>query len=97
MKIDSSLPVFDAVSVLPRRVAENQAQHRELIQAANSINHSDLLGYSNELTFALDPDTHRPVMRIVDRKTQELVQQIPAEQVLRMAEDLRRMTRERGA
>jgi flagellar protein FlaG len=89
MKIDSSLPVFDVVSALPRRVAENQAQHRDLIQAAHSINASDLFGSGNELTFSMDPHSQRPIMRIVDRQTKEVVQQIPTEEVLRMAEQLR--------
>ncbi len=83
MKIESSVPVYDTSAVQPRRVGDPQ-EHRELIQAVRSINAADLFGSSNELTFSLDHETQRPVIRIVDRETQEVVEQIPAEQVLHM-------------
>jgi len=55
-----------------------QSENREIIQAN--------LGDSNELTFSLDRHSRRPVIKIVNRKTNEVVRQIPNEDVLRMAE-----------
>ena len=63
-------------------------QRRELIKAVKALNQTELFGENNELTFALDRYSQRPVVRLVDRKTREVVRQIPTEQVLRMAEEL---------
>jgi uncharacterized FlaG/YvyC family protein len=42
-----------------------------------------LFGHDNELTFVLDRASRRAVVRIVNRDTHEVIQQIPAEYVLR--------------
>jgi len=86
MKLDSTLPIFDVSSMQPRR--PEQAEHQDLIRAVRLINATDALD-NNELTFSMDRETKRPIIKIVDRKTQEVVQQIPSEQVLRIAEHLR--------
>jgi hemin uptake protein HemP len=63
---------------------------RALIQAIRAVNSAELLGYDNELSFVFDRHSGQPVVRIVNRETREVVQQIPAEYVLRMAEELNR-------
>ena len=88
MKIDSALPVFDLASTLSRRAPEPEAKTHELIQAVHAINESAAVGQSNELTFSLDRFTKRPIIKVVNRKTQEVVQQIPGEDVLRVAKQL---------
>lgn len=72
--------------VQTNRLAEN----RDLIQAVRGVNSSGRLGDNRELTFLLDRETRRPVIQIIDRETHEVIQQVPAEYVLRIAEDLRR-------
>ena len=62
---------------------------RALIQAVRAVNAAELYGQENELSFAFDRGSQRAVVRIVDRKTREVVQQIPTEQVLRLAEELK--------
>jgi flagellar protein FlaG len=52
------------------------------------INKSELLGQDKEMTFQMDRDTGRPVIRVVNRQTREVVQQIPAEYVLNVAKAL---------
>jgi uncharacterized FlaG/YvyC family protein len=64
----------------------NQEQ-RALIQAVRAVNGAELFGQDKELTFVLDRQTRRAVVRIVNRDTREVLQQIPAEYVLRMAEE----------
>jgi uncharacterized FlaG/YvyC family protein len=66
----------------------NQDQ-RNLIQSVKAVNASEFFGQENELTFILDRATRRAVVRLVSRKTGEVVEQIPAEYVLRMAEELK--------
>ena len=66
--------------------AEQQAENLKLIQAVHAINASDMFGQDSELTFSLDRRTQHAVMRVVNRKTKEVIRQIPAEHVLDMAE-----------
>ena len=65
------------------------ADQRALIQAVKAVNSTELLGADHELTFVLDRDTRRTLVRIVSRRTGEVIQQIPPEYVLRMAEELK--------
>ena len=64
------------------------AQNRELIQTVKSISASELFGQDSELTFALDRDTRRPVVRILNRRTQQVMLQVPPEYVLHLAQAL---------
>jgi len=66
-----------------------QKEQREMIHAVKAINATELFGQDNELTFVLDRETRRPLVRIVDKKTRQVVRQIPPEYALRMAEDLK--------
>ena len=70
-------------------VPETKAEDRELIQAVKALNATELFGQNNELTFVLDRQTHRPLVRIIDRETKEVIRQIPPEYAVRMAEDFR--------
>ena len=71
---------------VPRQSAEDQ---RTLIQAVKAVNAAALFGQDNELTFFMDRNTHRAVVRIVNRQTREVVDQIPNETVLRIAEEVK--------
>jgi uncharacterized FlaG/YvyC family protein len=64
------------------------AQRRQLISAARAINASGLLGH-NQLVFVVDRQTHRPVIRVEDPDTHEVLLQLPAEYVLRLSQDLK--------
>lgn len=68
--------------------ADRMSDHRELIQAVRALNAAELFGENQELTFTVDQETRRPVVRILDRRTREVIRQIPPELVLRMAQDL---------
>jgi len=76
-----------ASSQVSRVSVQEAAQRRQLLQAAKSVNESGVLG-QNQLVFLLDPQTHRAVIRVVDRTTHQVVTQIPPEYVLRLAQDL---------
>lgn len=71
--------------------ADELAQNRQLVQAVRAVNQAAMLGDNRELTFMMDRQSQRPVIQIVDRKTKEVVDQIPPEYVLRVAEDLRKL------
>ena len=62
------------------------AENRELIQTIKALNATQFAGETREFTFTLDRETHRPVLRIIDIQTKEVVQQFPAEYLLRARE-----------
>ena len=85
--------VQNNVNVLPAAPStvtpDTPVDHKDIVQAVKALSEAGLFGQNNELTFALDRETRRPVVRIVDRKTNEVVRQIPAASVLQLAEDLK--------
>jgi uncharacterized FlaG/YvyC family protein len=91
MNIDASFSGIALAAVYVPPKPEILAQNRELIQAVRAINAGEMLGDRNVLTFAVDRETRRPVMRIVDKETNELVSQIPPETVLRLAREMKEL------
>jgi len=63
-------------------------ENRDLIRSIKSINASELFADGGELTFALDRDTKRPVVRVVNPQTGEVLWQAPPEYMLRLAQTL---------
>jgi uncharacterized FlaG/YvyC family protein len=66
------------------------AENRDLIRSVKSIDASALFGEGSELTFALDRDTKRPVVRVVNQQTGEILWQSPPEYMLRLAQTMSR-------
>lgn len=87
MDINSIQPAAASSAASSQVSAAEAAQRRQLLQAAQSVNESGVLG-QNQLVFLLDRQTHHAVIRVVDRTTQQVVSQIPPEYVLRLAQDL---------
>jgi uncharacterized FlaG/YvyC family protein len=87
MEISSVQPNVGPSPQAPPVAAEEAAQRRELIQATKSVNESRLLG-RNQLVFLVDRATHKPIIRVEDPDTHEVVMQLPPDYVLRLAQDL---------
>jgi uncharacterized FlaG/YvyC family protein len=68
----------------PKPPAQDQ---KALIQAVKAVNAAELFGQDNELTFSIDRALKIAIVRIVNKKTGEVVEQIPSEQVLKLAEE----------
>ena len=81
-RVTPELPGSSSVSPVP---PEQRAENRELILAVKAVNSSELLGYDSELAMFVDRETRKPVVRLVDKETKEVIRQIPAEHVLQMA------------
>ena len=64
-------------------------ERRELVKAIKAINATEFFGENYELTFVLDRETRRPLMRIIDRQTREVIRQLPPEYNLRLAEEIK--------
>jgi uncharacterized FlaG/YvyC family protein len=63
------------------------ADQRALLQAVRTVNVAELLGPDTRLTYVRDSTTQQPVIRIVDKDSGDVVAQIPAEDVLRLADE----------
>ncbi len=74
----------------PAVTVDKTAEQREVVQAVKAINGTEMFGPENELRFQKDPETNRYVVRVINRKTKEVVSQVPEEYVLRLAEDLKK-------
>jgi uncharacterized FlaG/YvyC family protein len=82
--IDRVAPPHAAAPVAP---LDAGAEAQDIVQAVKALNGTEMFGPENELRFQKDPQTQRMVMRLVNRKTEEVVTQVPAEYVLRLAQD----------
>ena len=72
---------------------EQAAKNREILKAIRAINANEAFGPGSELRFSVDRDTGRPLIRIVDRATNEVLNQIPPEDILHMMTVLEELDR----
>jgi uncharacterized FlaG/YvyC family protein len=85
--VNRSMPAsVGAVSEIPGQKAR---ENRDIVKAVKALNSTEMFGQDNHLTFQRDLYSHQMVLRVVNRKTEEVVLQIPSEEVLRLAEDLK--------
>ncbi len=69
--------------------SEQSAKNREIAEAVRVVNEGGGAGTGGELRFAIDRETGKALIRIVDRVTDEVISQFPPEAALRAAEVLR--------
>ncbi len=84
-----SIGASTAVSAPTTPSKENDVPVREIVTAVHEINRSELMGEGRQLTFSRDPQTRRPVIQIVDQSTGEVLDQIPSQTLLELAQQLR--------
>jgi len=64
------------------------AEQRTLIQAVKAVNAVQPFGQDNEVTYSIDRAARLVVVKVVDKSTGKVIDQIPAEYVLRLAEKI---------
>jgi flagellar protein FlaG len=64
-------------------------ERRDIVRAVKAINSTELFGQNNELTFVLDRESRKPVLRIINRETKEVIRQVPPEYALQIAQSLK--------
>jgi len=75
----------------PLSTADHGARIKiDLPEAVTAVNAANLFGYDSELTFAVDRERHRIIVRLVNKKTGDLIREIPARAVLKMSHNLGR-------
>ena len=67
---------------------KERAEQEQLIHAVESVNKGQVFGEESELRFVFDRHSRRPILRVVNKETNEVIQQVPPEYILRLAESL---------
>lgn len=78
-RADAELPTLEAAARNPARPTRNQ-----LLEAVDSVNQA-IRARNVQIEFEIDDRTSEVITRIVDRTSGELIRQIPAEEVVRIA------------
>ena len=81
--------VPDLHAPAPVATTDKAAENRQVVQAVKAVNGAEMFGEENELRFTRDQVTNKMVIRVVNRKTSEVVSQVPEEYVLRLAEGIK--------
>jgi uncharacterized FlaG/YvyC family protein len=90
MDVNSLSRITQALPAVATPIAADQASlNRQVVQAVKAVNKAEMFGEDNGLEFAKDPQTKRMVIKVFNRKTNDVISQIPPEYVLRLAEDLK--------
>jgi flagellar protein FlaG len=67
----------------------------ELQQAVDVVNQAVALE-QRSLSFSIDDVSGRSVIKVIDYETEELIKQIPSEELLKVAQDIKRLQEEMG-
>jgi flagellar protein FlaG len=73
----------------PTPSSDKDVPVRDVVTAVHEVNKSELMGEGRQLTFTRDPETRRPVIQIIDQTTGDVIDQIPSETVLQLAQQLK--------
>ena len=72
------------------QATKNITEEQQMTQALKSINEV-LKARSPDLEFSVDSDSHRSVVKVVDKNTQEVIRQMPTKEALEIAKALDRL------
>ena len=85
MNISNNNPIVSSADPFTSASPAEVAQRQRIAQAVRGLSQTNIFGENRELTFTLDRNSHRMVIRVIDRETRETVAQLPPEYVLRLA------------
>lgn len=89
--------VVEPVRMAPAETAKavTAVSKTELQQAVDVVNQAVALE-QRSLSFSIDDVSGRSVIKVVDFATNELIKQIPTEELLKVAQDIKRLQNEMG-
>ncbi len=76
----------------PAAQVASRPANREVAGAVQTLNQNGSAGPGREFSIAIDSKTKVPVVRIVDSKTNELIEQIPSQYILDLAQQINQET-----
>lgn len=91
----SDVPVAPQVEQKPRlpveqqeKVAQPEVKQTELLEVNLERVNNALSSYGLGVNFDRDADTNRPIVRIIDRQTDEVIKQYPSEDALALMKNI---------
>jgi flagellar protein FlaG len=84
-----------AVTPIQQSKPETEVSRTELQSAVDVVNQAVALE-QRSLSFSIDDVSGRSVIKVVDFETDELIKQIPSEELLKVAQDIKRLQEEMG-
>lgn len=81
--------------VKPQARVSDINPEQALEQALDVINRAMVLE-QRSLSFSVDEVSGRSIIKVVDQQTEQLIRQIPTEEVLRVAQDIKKLQEEMG-
>ena len=67
---------------------QDPAATRQIVTAVRALNQAELMGPNRQLIYTRDPRTQQPVIHVIERETGDVVDQLPAEAILRLRQQL---------
>lgn len=78
-----------------RPVNELEPTAAEVDDALNVVNKAAVFE-QRSLSFMMDEASGRSIIKVIDRSTEQLIRQIPSEELLKVAQDIKRLQEEMG-
>jgi uncharacterized FlaG/YvyC family protein len=92
-----ALPIpAPAITAPAGSTSEERAFNRSVSAAVQTVNSAGSAGDGREVTFSVDQATKRPVIKVIDTATKEVLSQWPPEYLLRIAAESNKLTRDSG-
>jgi flagellar protein FlaG len=85
-----------AATVPASPTTEERAFNRSVSAAVETVNNAGYAGDGREVTFSVDQATKRPVIKVIDTTTKEVLNQWPPEYLLQIAADARKLAGDSG-
>lgn len=85
-KTGNSLPADDKAAINQHAQQVSAPVSQENVQAAVAKMNEYIQSTQRDLSFTYDPGSGETIVKVLDRKTQEVIRQIPDEIFLRLAE-----------
>jgi uncharacterized FlaG/YvyC family protein len=93
---EAPLKTVVANQAAPGVTPEARVFNRSVSRGVQTLNEAGYVGEGREVTFSVDSATKRPVIKVVDTATKEVVQQWPAEYVLQLVAETNKLARDSG-
>jgi uncharacterized FlaG/YvyC family protein len=90
------LPAVASTAPVNPTSAKERALNVSIAVAVKTLNSAGYAGDGREVTFSFDQATRRPIIRVVDTATKEVLHQWPPEYLLQLAADTNKLTRDSG-
>ena len=84
---DQAAVVAAVNKALETQPAGNQPNKAQLQEAVDNINNSLLRGNTN-LHFSIDQDSHKPVVKVIDSKSGDVIKQFPSKEAIAIAQSI---------